>query len=163
PGFCPQRMKCTWESMRPGITVAPLRLIVWAQGPIARASHPTSATRPLRIDTAEATLFLSSIVRNLPLISARSGKPSHPFASELSAAAATSPRTVPLALPASTAPPVARAAPLMKSRREEPVRFGLSLAIANSFLKTTSKKLVTEVLNLQLPSASAGVDDLARL
>src|SRR5262249_33641947 len=145
--------------MRPGMTVAPLRLIVCAHGPIACACCLTSAMRPLRINTAEATLFLSSIVRNLPLTSARSGKPSHPFASELSAAAATSPSTVLLALPASTAPAGARAAPLMKSRGEEPVRFGLSLAIADSFLKPTSKYLVTQVLNLQLPSASAGVDD----
>src|SRR6266853_689110 len=116
-----------WLSMIPGTTVRPRRSMTFVLGPWRPLdAWPTSAKRPSVIDTEETTVFSSSIVCILPLMSTVSGasfggrRPRFSSASSSLRAALLS--IEPLA--------AAAAAPWMNLRREKPRRFPLSEAIS---------------------------------
>src|ERR1700730_18984332 len=96
--------------MRPGITVAPRRVIVWEQGRRASAC-PICENRPSRIAIAETTGCVESIVRMRPFTSARSLEPAHVGESAHAAFPHIVPLAAPAAAPASTL--------LMNSRRKK--------------------------------------------
>src|SRR5437762_2661002 len=117
-------MKCTCESMRPGMTVAPFRLMVRPHGPSA-PPRPISTMRPSRMPIAETTLLCASSVRKRPLTRLRSREPSHsescPLESCSLAARAALASSVPLAAIA--------AALCMNLRRDKPRCFEFLRAI----------------------------------
>src|SRR6266478_9118972 len=146
--------------MRPGITVAPRRLIVWEQGPRASAC-PICDNRPSRIATAETTGCVGSIVRMRPFTIARSLEPAHVAESAHTAFPHIVPLAAPAAAPASTL--------LMNSRRKKLLCRRSTNAMASSPCghaaydlpsgHGTGYALSRKITNARLFTASHGVTD----
>src|SRR5882762_8216042 len=120
-----------WLSMIPGTTVRPRRSMTFVSCPWSPLdAWPTSTKRPSLIDTAETTVFSSSIVCILPLTNTVSGASFDGGRGRWScfSAPCSSSRAALLSIEPLAA--AAAAAPWMNLRREKPRRFPLSEAIS---------------------------------